>query len=153
MDCSMPGFPVLHHLPKLAQTHVHWVSDVIFCCPLLLLPLIFPSIRVFSNESVIHIRWPKYWTFSFSISSSNEYSGLIPLGLIGLISLQSKRLSSLLQHHSLKASSQYIQQILLRTRFNAKYKAHNTEKSSMGPVPKVCGVFKDEASIWNQQSL
>ena len=66
---------------------------LILCCPLLLLPSIFPSIRVFSNESVLHIRWPKYWSFSFSISASNQYSGLIPLGLIGLISLQSKGLS------------------------------------------------------------
>ena len=111
MDCSMPGFPVLHHLPELTQTHVHRVSDtiansrgllkptsiesvmlsnhLILCCPLLP-PSIFPSIRVFSNESVLGIRWPKYWSFSFSISPSNEYS---PLGLIGWISLLSKGLS------------------------------------------------------------
>ena len=69
-----------------------------------LLPSIFPNIRAFSNESVLHIRWPKYWTFSFSISPSNEYSGLISSGLTGLISLQSKGFSSLLQHHSSKAS-------------------------------------------------
>ena len=66
---------------------------LILFCPLLLLPSIFPSIRVFSNESVLHIRWPQYWSFSFSISASNQYSGLIPLGLTGLISLQSKGLS------------------------------------------------------------
>ena len=93
MDCSTPGFPVHHHLLKLAQSHVHQVTDAIqpshFCCPLFLLPSVFPSIRVFSNESVLHIRWPKYWSFSFSISPSNEYSGLIPLELTGLISLQS----------------------------------------------------------------
>ena len=81
MGCSTPGFPVLHHLHELAQTHVHWVSGasnhLILRCPLLLLPSIFPSIRVFSNESALHIRWPKYWSFSFSISPSNEYSGLI----------------------------------------------------------------------------
>ena len=65
----------------------------ILCCSLLLLPSIFPSIRVFSNESVLHIRWPKYWSFSFSISPSNQYSGLIPLGLTGMNSLQSKGLS------------------------------------------------------------
>ena len=74
MDCNMPGFPVLHHLPKLAQTHVHWVGDaiqpLILCHPLLLPPSIFPSIRVFSNESVLCIRWPKYWSFSFGISPS-----------------------------------------------------------------------------------
>ena len=68
-------------------------NHLILCHPFLLLPSIFPSIRVFSNESVLHIRWPKYWSFSFSISASNQYSGLIPLGLIGLISLQSKGLS------------------------------------------------------------
>ena len=81
MGCSMHGFPVHHQLPELAQTHVHQVSDAIhhllLCCPLLFLPSIFHSIRVFSNESVLHIRWPGYWSFSFSISSSNEYSGLI----------------------------------------------------------------------------
>ena len=82
-DCSMPGLPILHCLPKFAQTHVHRVNDAIhhlvLCCLLFLLPSIFPSIRVFSNESALHIRWPKYWSFSFSISSSNEYSGLFPL--------------------------------------------------------------------------
>ena len=81
MGCSMHCFPVHHQLPELAQTHVHQVSDAIhhllLCCPLLFLPSIFHSIRVFSNESVLHIRWPGYWSFSFSISSSNEYSGLI----------------------------------------------------------------------------
>ena len=81
MDCSTPGFPVHHQLPEFIQTHIHQVSDpsnhLILCGTLLLLPSIFPSIRVFSNESVLHIRWPKYWSFSFSISASNEYSVLI----------------------------------------------------------------------------
>ena len=76
----------------------------ILCHPLLLLPSVFPSIRVFSSESVLCIRWPKYWSFSFSISPSNEYSGLISFRMDWLISLQSKRLSSLLQRHSSKAS-------------------------------------------------
>ena len=75
------GFPVLHHLLELAQTHVHWTGDAIQpshpLSPLLLLPSVFPSIRVFSDESTLCIRGPKYWSFSFSISSSNEYSGLI----------------------------------------------------------------------------
>ena len=66
---------------------------LILCCPLLLLPSIFPSIRVFSDESVLGIRWPEYWSFSFNISPSNEYSGLFSLGWTGLISLQSKGLS------------------------------------------------------------
>ena len=81
MDCSTLGFPVHHQLLELAQTHVHWVGDAIQPYHLLsspsLLPSIFPSIRVFSNESVLCIKWPKDWSFSFSISPSNEYSGLI----------------------------------------------------------------------------
>ena len=81
MDCLMPGFPVHHQLPslfKLMSVELVMPSNhVILCCPLLLLPSIFPSIRVFSNESVLHITWPKYWSFSFSVSPSNEYSGLI----------------------------------------------------------------------------
>ena len=93
MGWSMPGFPVYHQLLEPAQTLGLWVGDAFqpsYLCRPLLLPSIFPSIRVFSNESVLCIRWPKYW--SFSISSSNEYSGLT-LGLTGLISLQSKGLS------------------------------------------------------------
>ena len=81
MDCSTPGLPVLHHLLGFAQIHtiesVMPSNHLILCHPLLLSPSIFPSIRVFSNESVLRIRWPKDWSFSFSISSSNEYSGLI----------------------------------------------------------------------------
>ena len=81
MDCSTPGFPVLHYLSECAQTHVHWVggtnSHLILCCPLLFLPSIFPTIRVFSNDSALCIRWPKYWSFSFNISPSNEHPELI----------------------------------------------------------------------------
>ena len=81
MDCSMPGFPVLYQVPEFAQTHVHWVGDAIQpahpLSPLFLLPLFFPSIRAFSKESTLPSRWLKYWSFSFSISSSNEYSGLM----------------------------------------------------------------------------
>ena len=80
MDCSTPGLPVLHHLQEFTQTHVPQVSDAIqpshLCCPLPL-PSIFPNIRVFSSQLVLRIRWPKYLSFSFSISPSNEYSGLI----------------------------------------------------------------------------
>ena len=108
MDCSMPGFPVLHHLPEFAQTHVYWLvmpsNHLILCHPLFFLPSIFPSIRVFSNESVLHIKWPKYWGFSFSISPSNEYSGLIfRMDWFDLLAVQGT-LNSLLQHHSSKAS-------------------------------------------------
>ena len=80
-------------------------NHLILCCPLLLLPSLFPSIRVFSNESVLHIRWPKYWSFSFSISPSNEYSGLISFRIdrLDLLSVQGI-LKSLLQHHSSKVS-------------------------------------------------
>ena len=79
MDSSTPGFPVLHHLPELAQTHLLLFNHLVICCPLHFLPSIFPSIRVFSNESTLRIRGPKYWWFSFSNSLSNEYSWLISI--------------------------------------------------------------------------
>ena len=108
MDCSMPGFPVLHHLLEFAQTHVKWVvipfNHLILCRPLLLLPSIFPSIRVFSNEKVLRIRWSKYWPFNFSISPSSEYSGLISFRIDWFDLAVQGILKSLLQHHSLKAS-------------------------------------------------
>ena len=101
MDCSTPGFPVHHQLLELAQTHVQ-VSDatnhLILCHPLLLLPTIFPSIRVSSNESVLRMRWPKYW--SFSISPSNEYSGLIPFRIDWFDHAVQRTFKSLLQLHS-----------------------------------------------------
>ena len=109
MECSTPGFPVLHHLPEFAQTHVQRVGDasnhLILCRPLLPWPSILPCIRVYSNESALHIRWPKYWSFSFSISPSNEYSGLISFGIdwFDLFTIQGT-LKSLLQHHSSKIS-------------------------------------------------
>ena len=109
MDCSTPGFPVLHHLQELAQTHVHWVGDAIQpshpLLPSSLLPSIFPSIRVFSNESVLLIKWPKYWSFSFSLRPSNEYSWLISFRMdwLDLLAVQ-WTLKSLLQHHNSKAS-------------------------------------------------
>ena len=98
MDCSIPGFPVHHQnswtLFKLMSVESVMPSRyLILCHPLLLLPSICPSIRVFSSESVLCIRWPKYWSFSFSISPSNAYSGLISFGVDYLISLQSKGLS------------------------------------------------------------
>ena len=92
-------------LLKLRSKSVMPSNHLILCCPLLLLPSIFPSIRVFPNESVLRIRWPKYWSFSFSISHSNEYSGLISFRMdwLDLLAVQ-WTLESLLQHHSLKAS-------------------------------------------------
>ena len=105
--CSTPGLPVHHQLPELAQTHVHWVSDshLTLCRPLLLLPSVLPSIRVFSNESVLCIRCPKYWSFSFNISPPNEYSGLISFrrDWLDLLAVQ-RTLKSLFQHHNSKAS-------------------------------------------------
>ena len=99
MDCSTPDFPVHHQLLKLTQTHVRWVGDAMQPFhPLLLLPSIFPSVRVFSSESVLCIRWPKYWSFSFSISPSNEYLGLISfrMGYLNLLAVQGT-LKSLLE--------------------------------------------------------
>ena len=109
MDCSTPGSPVLHHLRsllKLVSIESLMLSNhLILCHPLLLLPIIFPSIRVFSNESVLCITWPKYWSFNFSISPSNVYSGLISFGIdwLDLLAVQ-ETLKSLLQHHNSKKS-------------------------------------------------
>ena len=109
MNCSTPGFPVLHHswslLKLMSIESVMPSNHLILCRPLLLLPSIFPSIRVFCNESVLHIRWPKCWSFSFKISPSNEYSGLISFRMdcLDLLEVQGT-LKSLLQHHSSKAS-------------------------------------------------
>ena len=107
MDCSMPCLPVYHQLPEFAQTHELVMSSnhLILCHPLLLPPSIFPSIRVFSNESTLCIRWPKYWSFSFSISPSSKYLGLISFRMdrLDLLAVQGI-LKSLLQHHSSKAS-------------------------------------------------
>ena len=107
MDCSMPGFPVHHQLLELVQTQVHWVGDDMQPSHPLLspspLPSIFPSLRVFSSESVLCITWPKYWSFSFSISPSNEYSVLISsrIDWLDLLAVQGS-LRRLLQHHSSK---------------------------------------------------
>ena len=113
MNRSTPGLPVHHQLPEFTQTHVHRVSDAIqpshshlICCrPFLLLPPIPPSLRVFSNESTLRMRWLKYWSFSFSISPSNEYPGLISFRVdwLDLLAVHGT-LKSLLQQHSSKAS-------------------------------------------------
>ena len=119
MDCSTPGFPVHHQLPEIAQTHIHRVgeaiqpsqplssllitSPLITCRPFSLMPSIITSIRAFSNESVLHIRWPKYCSFSFTIRPSNEYSGLISFRTdwFDLLAIQGT-LKRLLSRHSLK---------------------------------------------------
>ena len=109
MDCSTPALSVPHQLLSLFKLmsieSVMPSNHLILCHPLLLPPSIFPSIRVFSNESVLHIRWPNYWSFIFNISPSNEYSGLISFRMdwLDLLAVQ-RTLKSLLQHHSSKAS-------------------------------------------------
>ena len=109
MDHSMPGLPVHHQFPELPELmsieSVMPSNHLILCCPLLLLPPIFPSVRVFSNESALRIRWPKYWSFSFNISPFNEHSGLSSFRMdwLDLLAAQGT-LQSLLQHHSSKAS-------------------------------------------------
>ena len=107
MNCSTPGLPDYHQLLESTQpTSIESVmpsNHLILCCPLFFLPSIFPSIRVFSNESALRMRWPKYWSFSFSISPSSEYSGLISFRMdwLDLFAVQGT-LKSLLQHHSQK---------------------------------------------------
>ena len=109
MNCSTPGLPVHHQVPEFTQLMsielVMPFNHLILCRPLLLLPSIFPSIRVFSNESSLRMRWPKDWSFSFSISPSNEHPGLISFrkDWLDLFAVQGT-LKSLLQHHSLNAS-------------------------------------------------
>ena len=109
MNHSTPGLPIHHQLPDILKLmsikSVMPSSHLILCRPLLLLPSIFPSIRVFFNESTLCIKWPKYWSFSFSISPSNEHPGLISFRMdwLDLLEVQGT-LKSLLQHHSSKAS-------------------------------------------------
>ena len=106
MNCSTPGLPIHHQFPEFTQTHVYRVgmpsSHLILCRPLLLLPLIFPSIRVFSNESTFCMKWPKYRSFSFSIIPSKEIPGMIfRMDWLDLLAVQGT-LKSLLQYHSSK---------------------------------------------------
>ena len=110
-------------------------NHLIPCCPLLLPPSIFPTIRIFSKESVLHIRWPKDWSFSFSLSPSNEYSGLISFRIdwLDLLAVQGT-LKSLLQHHSLKASNHAIKEN------NSKSKKKRKEKHQF---------FGAQLSLWS----
>ena len=135
VDCSIPGFLVhtsCQSLLKLISTESVMLSNrLVLCHPFLLLLLIFPSIRVCSNESVLHIRWLKYWSFSFSISPSNEYSGLTPFRMdwLNLLAVQAT-LKSLLQHHNSKASVLqcsvfFIVQLL--TSIHGHWKIHNLD--------------------------
>ena len=107
------------HLLKLMSIEsVMPSSHLIFCCPLLFLPSVFPSIRVFFNDSALHIRWPKYLSFSFSISPSNEYSGLISFRLTGLISLQSKGISRVFSSTTVQKHQFISAQPSLRSKFH-----------------------------------
>ena len=121
MGCSTPGLPVHYQLPELPQTHVHWVSDAIQPSHPLSSPsppaLNLSSIRVFSNESVLRIRWPKYWSFSFSISPEWIGLSLFRMDWLDLLAVQGT-LKSLLQHHSSKAS------ILQRSAFFIVHLSH-----------------------------
>ena len=109
VGCSMPGFLVLHCLWEFVQIHVHWVGDVfyhlIFCRPLLLLPSIFPNIRVFSNESALCIRWPKHWSFSLASVLPVNIQDWFPLGWTGWTSLQAKRFSRVFPNTTFKSTS------------------------------------------------
>ena len=122
MDCSTPGFPVHHQFPELLKLmsieSVMPLNHLILCCPLLLLPSIFPSIRVFPNESVLHIRWPRNWSFSFSISPSNKYSGLISFRITGWISWQSKGLSSVFSNTTAQKHQFFSDQLYNPTLYN-----------------------------------
>ena len=117
MDCNLPGSLLIINSQSLLKLmpieSVMPSNHLILCCPLLLLPSIFPSIRVFSKESVLRIKWPKYWSFSFSISPSNEYSALISFRLTGLISLQSKELSRVFSNTTVQKNQFFSTQISL----------------------------------------
>ena len=110
MNCSTPGLPGHHQLPEFTQLMsietVMPSNQLILCCPLCLLPSIFPCIRIFSNESALRIRWPKYWSFSFSISPSNEPSGLISFRMdwLGLLAVPSQESSPTPQFKSINSS-------------------------------------------------
>ena len=140
MNHSTPGLPVHHQLPEFTQTHVHRIDDAIQPPHPLSSPsppaLIPPSIRVFSNESTLRVRWPKYWSFSFSMSPSNEHPALISFRLdwLDLLAVQ-ETLKSLLQHHSSKAS------ILRRSAFFTVQLSH--------PFFRVTKLIKNKNSSWS----
>ena len=138
---SMPGFPVYHQLLALIQTHVKLEpvmpsNHLMLCRPLLLPPSIFPSIRDFSNESALRIRWPKYWSFSFNIIPSNEYSGLISLRMdwLDLFAVQ-RTLKSLLQHHSSKVSILLLHSAFFVSSSHKYERIGSLEGPSSGPPP------------------
>ena len=147
MDCNTPGFPVHHQLTALLKLVsiklVMPFNHLILCCPLLFLSSIFPSIRVFSNESVLCIRGPKCWSFSFSISHSSEYSGLISFRIdwFDLLAVQ-VTLKSLLQHHSSKASilwhSAFFIHVYMYTSIHDYWKNHSFDYTGLCQQSGVC---------------
>ena len=154
MNHSTPGFPVHHHLPEFTQTHVHPVSDAIQpsppLSPLILQPSIFPSTRVFSNKLALCIRWPKYWSFSFSISPSNEYLALISFRIDWFdLSAVQGTLKSLLQHHSSKAS------VLLHSGFFMVHLSHayRTTFCHKGGVINIWDYWYFSWQSWSQLVL
>ena len=135
---SMPGFPILHQLLKSAQTHVHWAADAIQpsrpLLPLLLLPSTFPSIKVFSNESALCIRRPKYCSFCFSISPYNEIQDWFPLGLTGLISLLSKGLSRVFSNTTVRKHQFFSAQALLWSSSHSVHDYGENQSYCYGPL-------------------
>ena len=134
----MPGLPVYHQFPELTQTHVHHIGDdtnhLILCYPLLLPPSIFPSIRVFSDESVLPIRWPKYWSFSCSISPSNEYLGLISFRMdwLNLLAVQGlSRVFSTPQFKSINSSVLSFLYSLTLTSIHDYWKNHSFDQTDL----------------------
>ena len=149
MNCSTPGFPVLHlswrTLKFMFIGSVMLSNHLILCRPLLLLPSIFPSIRVFSNELALPIRWPRYWSFCFSICPSNEYSRLISFRIdcFNLLAVQ-ETLKSLHQHHTSKPS------ILQCSVFFMVQLSHPNESHFLGRLIRSLEVPK-ERGVWNSQ--
>ena len=138
MNCSTPGFPDLHYLPVCSNSSIELLmpsNHLIVCHPLRLSPSVFPSIRVFSSGPALHIRWPKYWSFSFSISSSIQYSDFISFRIewFDLLAVQ-VILKSLLQHQSLKVSvfqcSEFFM-VQLLTSIHNYWKNHSFDKTDL----------------------
>ena len=132
MDCSTPGLPVHHQLQEFTQTHVHWVGDAVQPShPLSSPPSIFPSIRVFSNESVLRIRWPKYWSFTFTISPSVNIQDCFPLRWTGWISLQSKGLSKVFSNTTVQKHQFFGAQLYspILTSIHDHWKNHRFEQT------------------------
>ena len=142
MDCSTPGFPVLHHLLDFAQTHVHRVSDAIQLShplsSLLILPATPPSIRVFSNESTLHMRWPKYWSFSLSISPSDEHPGLISFRMNWLDLLAVQESSPAPQFKSINSSALSFLHSPTLTSIHEHWKNHSLDKMDLCWQSNVC---------------